>query len=276
MPNFCEYLLYATFWTSQIFSCLVVSMIIAGLFYFYYFLGIFVGDGMVIHYIGAAGQEIGTGTFVNRIFSISSPWRNSTPVCERCGDDQSRQNGVTTSCLDCFLAGFNLCLFRYSVTPGFFITQARGGTCTLAVSDPPEVVLHRARYLLGNNGFGTYNLFNNNCEDFAMYCKTGLLVDASSGGAARSGQISSLAAAMTVVASSPLGFLATGGGGLVPCTVSFGIYLISASGGMSLRSLSKPWCRNCAWATPELPAKAEHDHCLCFEKPWKACVVLMI
>ncbi|XP_064955088.1 protein LEAD-SENSITIVE 1-like [Musa acuminata AAA Group] len=186
--------------------------------------GIYVGDGMVIHYTGAAGQEIGTGTFVNRIFSISSsPWRNSTPVCERCGVDQSRQNGVTKSCLDCFLAGFNLCLFRYSVTPAFFITQARGGTCTLAVSDPPEVVLHRARYLLGNNGFGTYSLFNNNCEDFAMYCKTGLLVDASSGAATRSGQISSLAAAMTLVASSPLGFLATGGGGLVVAGAMYSI-----------------------------------------------------
>ncbi|CAL9047582.1 protein LEAD-SENSITIVE 1 [Musa acuminata AAA Group] len=186
--------------------------------------GIYVGDGMVIHYTGAAGQEIGTGTFVNRIFSISSsPWRNSTPVCERCGVDQSRQNGVTKSCLDCFLAGFNLCLFRYSVTPAFFITQARGGTCTLAVSDPPEVVLHRARYLLGNNGFGTYSLFNNNCEDFAMYCKTGLLVDASSGGTTRSGQISSLAAAMTLVASSPLGFLATGGGGLVVAGAMYSI-----------------------------------------------------
>ncbi|CAL9105414.1 unnamed protein product [Musa acuminata var. zebrina] len=186
--------------------------------------GIYVGDGMVIHYTGAAGQEIGRGTFVNRIFSISSsPWKNSTPVCERCGVDQSRQNGVTKSCLDCFLAGFNLCLFRYSVTPAFFITQARGGTCTLAVSDPPEVVLHRAQYLLGNNGFSTYSLFNNNCEDLAMYCKTGLLVDASSGGATRSGQISSLAAAMTLVASSPLGFLATGGGGLVVAGAMYSI-----------------------------------------------------
>ncbi|KAJ8500181.1 hypothetical protein OPV22_010733 [Ensete ventricosum] len=186
--------------------------------------GIYVGDGMVIHYTGAAGQEIGTGTFENQIFSVSSsPWRDSTPVCERCGGDRRRQNGVITSCLDCFLAGFNLCLFHYSVSPAFFIAQVRGGTCTLAVSDPPEVILHRAQYLLSNNGFGTYSLFNNNCEDFAMYCKTGLLVDTSSSGTTGSGQISSLAAAMTVVASYPLGFLATGGVGLVMAGAMYSI-----------------------------------------------------
>nr|GFD16754.1 NC domain-containing protein-related protein [Tanacetum cinerariifolium] len=56
-----------------------------------------------------------------------------------------------------------------------FLAKARGGTCTLAVSDPPEAVVHRANYLL-NNGFGCYNVFKNNCEDFAIYCKTGLLV----------------------------------------------------------------------------------------------------
>ncbi|RZR89904.1 hypothetical protein BHM03_00017702 [Ensete ventricosum] len=140
-----------------------------------------------------------------------------------CGGDRRRQNGVITSCLDCFLAGFNLCLFHYSVTPAFFIAQVRGGTCTLAVSDPPEVVLHRAQYLLSNNGFGTYSLFNNNCEDFAMYCKTGLLVDTSSSGTTGSGQISSLAAAMTVVASYPLGFLATGGVGLVMAGAMYSI-----------------------------------------------------
>ncbi|CAI9271592.1 unnamed protein product [Lactuca saligna] len=53
--------------------------------------------------------------------------------------------------------------------------KARGGTCTLAASDPPETTLHRTNYLL-EHGFGCYNVFKNNCVDFALYCKTGLLV----------------------------------------------------------------------------------------------------
>jgi len=48
----------------------------------------------------------------------------------------------------------------------------RGGTCSLAKSDPPEEVIHRALYLL-QSGFGNYHVFQNNCEDFPLYCKTG-------------------------------------------------------------------------------------------------------
>ncbi|WZZ89622.1 hypothetical protein YC2023_118201 [Brassica napus] len=55
-------------------------------------------------------------------------------------------------------------------------SEPRGGTCTTAPSDPPEEIVHRARYLLSGNGFGEYHLLDNNCEDFAIYCKTGLLV----------------------------------------------------------------------------------------------------
>ncbi|KAK1582913.1 hypothetical protein Q3G72_019492 [Acer saccharum] len=50
-----------------------------------------------------------------------------------------------------------------------------GGTCTLATSDPPEDILHRAYFLL-EKGFGEYDVLKNNCEDFAIYCKTVLLV----------------------------------------------------------------------------------------------------
>lgn len=56
------------------------------------------------------------------------------------------------------------------------MAKQRGGTCTTAPSDPPEEVVHRAKYLLSGNGFGEYHLLDNNCEDFAIYCKTGLLV----------------------------------------------------------------------------------------------------
>lgn len=71
-----------------------------------------------------------------------------------------------------------------------FLAKARGGTCTLAVSDPTEVVVDRVKYLL-ENGFGCYNVFKNNCEDFAIYCKTGLLV-LDQGAMGQGGQVASI------------------------------------------------------------------------------------
>lgn len=178
--------------------------------YIYAHHGIYVGDGMVIHFTRAAGQETGTGTFLDRILFSSSP-SNAGNLCERCGD-QSNLHGVISSCIDCFLSGGSLYLFHYAVSPAFFIAKARGGTCTLAASDAPDVVLHRANYLL-NNGFGMYNIFKNNCEDFAIYCKTGLLI-MTSFSVGRSGQLSSFTAAFSALASSPLRFLAASPGGL--------------------------------------------------------------
>lgn len=135
--------------------------------------GIYVGDGMVIHFTRGAGQEIGTGTVLDNLLFSSSPSHSSDTPCPRCGD-QTRTDGVISSCLDCFLYGGNLYIFEYGVSPAFFLAKARGGTCTLAPSDPTEDVLHRSSFLL-ENGFGVYNIFKNNCEDFAIYFKRGLL-----------------------------------------------------------------------------------------------------
>jgi hypothetical protein len=98
------------------------------------------------------------------------------------------------SCLDCFLSGGELCRFEYAVSCAQFLAQARGGTCTIASSDATEDVLHHAFYLL-ENGFGPYNVFKNNCEDFAIYCKTGLLVTTkiSLGGSGQTGSCSAAA-----------------------------------------------------------------------------------
>ena len=80
-----------------------------------------------------------------------------------------------------------------------FLAKIRGGTGTLANSDTHDIVLHRARYILAN-GFGCYNIFHNNCEDFALYCKTGLLIlDETLPG--RSGQAVSLMLGVPMVAS---------------------------------------------------------------------------
>ena len=77
-------------------------------------------------------------------------------------------------CIDCFLLGGDLYRYEYGVKPAFFLAKVRGGTCTLALSDSPEEVIHRASYLL-QNGFGVYHIYKNNCEHFARYCKTELV-----------------------------------------------------------------------------------------------------
>ncbi|CAN6322229.1 unnamed protein product [Urochloa humidicola] len=192
--------------------------------YIYAHHGIYIGDEMVIHFTRAAGHEIGTGTFLDSfLFSSSSPAATAgdSPPCQRCGH-LARPDGVVTSCLDCFLHGGNLYLFHYGVSPAFFLAKARGGTCTLAASDPGDAVAHRARYLL-DKGFGADSLFKNNCEDFAIYCKTGLLVETAFS-VGRSGQLASLTAAFSAVASSPLRFLTTSAGGLA--VVTTGMYCV--------------------------------------------------
>ncbi|XP_071707107.1 protein LEAD-SENSITIVE 1-like [Rutidosis leptorrhynchoides] len=183
--------------------------------------GIYVGDDKVIHFTRGGGHEIGTGTVLDRILLSSSP-SNSDDPCLKCGD-QSNSDGVIASCLNCFLSGDDLYLFKYSVSPAIFLAKARGGTCTLAVSDSSEDVIHRAQFLL-ENGFGAYNVFKNNCEDFAIYCKTGLLVFTTLS-VGRSGQAASILAATSAIFSSPLRFMTTSFPGLA--VVGCGIYCIS-------------------------------------------------
>ncbi|XP_076930489.1 protein LEAD-SENSITIVE 1-like [Bidens hawaiensis] len=183
--------------------------------------GIYIGDDKVIHFTRGGGQEIGTGTVLDRIILSSSPSNSDNP-CLKCGD-LSNADGVISSCLNCFLSGGDLYLFKYSVSPAFFLAKARGGTCTLAPSDPPEDAIHRAKFLL-ENGFGVYNISKNNCEDFAIYCKTGLLVFTTIS-VGRSGQAASFLAATSAIVSTPLRFLTTSFSGLA--VVGCGMYCVS-------------------------------------------------
>ncbi|KAF3637362.1 hypothetical protein FXO37_24964 [Capsicum annuum] len=104
------------------------------------------------------------------------------------------KTGVISTCLECFLSGGKLYRFQYGVSKGVFYAQLRG-TCTLAPTDSSEVVLHRAETLLANNSFGNYKLFKNNCEDFAIHCKTGYNLHFGTGGSGASGQVAALSAA---------------------------------------------------------------------------------
>ncbi|CAM6089490.1 unnamed protein product [Calypogeia fissa] len=166
--------------------------------------GVYVAENRVIHFTRGRNMELGTGTYLDFALWSSRP-AASDGRCPDCGLSDA-SNGVVLSCLDCFLADCPLYRFQYGENTVTFLVKARGGTCTLALADPPDVVLHRANYLY-ENGFGLYHLFHNNCEDFAIYCKTGLLaVDNYFIG--RSGQAASfLGAPFAAVISSPLKFM---------------------------------------------------------------------
>ncbi|KAL5229538.1 hypothetical protein ABZP36_028314 [Zizania latifolia] len=189
--------------------------------------GIYVGDDKVIHFTRGRGQEVGTGTFIDLLLVSSGPNTNNTP-CSICNNEGSttnmETNGVVSSCLNCFLAGGALYRFEYSVNPALFLAKARGGTCTLAPSDPNEAVVRRANHLL-SNGFRCYNLFKSNCEDFAIYCKTGLLV-AEQGVVGQSGQaISIIGGPLAAVISTPFRLVTTNIYGMAVMAV--GVYCAS-------------------------------------------------
>ncbi|XP_030955940.1 protein LEAD-SENSITIVE 1-like [Quercus robur] len=166
--------------------------------------GIYVDAGNVIHFTRGEGQETGTGTVLDRFIGSSLP--QQCPLDDPCSicDDQSKGDGVISSCIDCFLSGGDLYLYEYDVTRKFFLAKPRGGTCTLASSESPDQVIHRAFYFL-RKGFGVYDVIKNNCEDFALCCKTGLRVIPTVG---QSGQASSFQAA------------ASAGGVILSATVS--------------------------------------------------------
>lgn len=189
--------------------------------YIYAHHGIYVGDDKVIHFT-RRGQEVGTGTMLDVLLVSSGPNRSYVP-CPTCVPRED-EHGVVSSCLNCFLAGGILYRFEYAVSPALFLAKARGGTCTLAVSDPGDDVIHRSKYLL-DNGFGCYNVFKNNCEDFAIYCKTGLLVlDQSTMG--QSGQaVSIIGGPLAAVLSTPLRLVTTNIYGMAATAV--GVYCAS-------------------------------------------------
>nr|XP_027115494.1 uncharacterized protein LOC113733341 [Coffea arabica] len=186
-----------------------------GLLSIYHNAGIFVGGSKVVHFTRVETSDHSDDEM------IALP--SSCPTFPDCGFRQPK-SGVVLTCLDCFLQNGSLYSFEYGVTPSVFFAKVRGGTCTTAASDPPETVIHRAMYLL-QNGFGNYDVFQNNCEDFALYCKTGLLT-VDSLGVGRSGQASSvIGAPLAALLSSPLKLLMPSPVGVA--TVTAGMYCMS-------------------------------------------------
>ncbi|XVE62792.1 hypothetical protein DITRI_Ditri06bG0148300 [Diplodiscus trichospermus] len=97
----------------------------------------------------------------------------SSPPCQKCGYKRHSQAGIVKTCLDCFLDGHSLHFYEYGV-PIFEFNIRKRGSCTTFHSKPANEVVKRANDLLLGNSFKEYNFFANNCEDFAVFCKTGV------------------------------------------------------------------------------------------------------
>lgn len=67
--------------------------------------------------------------------------------------------------------GLDWYVYKYGATEQEFSGNPRG-TCTTRHSEEVETVLERAREAM-REGFGQFNIVGSNCEDFALYCKTG-------------------------------------------------------------------------------------------------------
>ncbi|KAK3030648.1 hypothetical protein RJ639_035852 [Escallonia herrerae] len=190
--------------------------------------GIYVGGNKVIHFTreqnsGSSGDDSASSSSSPGFSTSSSKVPSTCSNFPDCGFRQP-ESGVVLSCLDCFLGSGSLYHFEYGVTPSIFLAKLRGGTCTTAETDAPEAVIDRAMYLL-RNGFGNYDVFKNNCEDFALYCKTGFLIlDQTSLG--RSGQAASIVGApLAALLSSSLKLFLTSPVGVVTATA--GMYCMS-------------------------------------------------
>lgn len=130
--------------------------------------GIYVGEGKVIHFTHVSNLSISS----HSNSSCSPPADLDIPLCGCI----PRRSGVILSCLDCFVGDGSLSRYAYGVNLIGLCARVRSGTCTTMESDPPEDVIHRAEYLLETQMFALYDVLRNNCEDFALYCKTGRMV----------------------------------------------------------------------------------------------------
>ncbi|KAL3812930.1 hypothetical protein ACJIZ3_014198 [Penstemon smallii] len=182
--------------------------------------GIFFGENIVIHFTNddptIKSKSNDRSSFIT--CTSSTPSITCTSTCaitklqttcsypKYCGF-RKQDSGVKISCLDCFLGNGSLYLYQYDVAWYYLIAKIRGGTCTTAKSDPPEIVFRRAMYLLLDHGFGEFDLLENNCEDFALYCKTGRLLYSRGERVGGSGQVSSVVGVPTSVA---VGFFLSG------------------------------------------------------------------
>ena len=114
--------------------------------------GIYIGeeDCEVIHFAGEDG-------------SLSS----------KCGSNDKKKGAYIRKCtLEEFTKGHTIRLVAYSV-PWLTVIFKKNVSVKQKQSQSPAEVIERAkRYLQNPERWGEYNLIKNNCETFAVYCKT--------------------------------------------------------------------------------------------------------
>lgn len=189
--------------------------------------GIYVGGSKVVHF--TRKKEAGNAGLDSAVVAASSslllsqqgPDGAACPASlPDCGF-QLPDSGVVLTCLDCFLRGGAAHRFEYGAAAAAFLARLRGGTCTTARADAGAAAVRRAMHLLRHGCFGDYDVFGNNCEDFALYCRTALLPAA---GIGRSGQTASaVGAPLAALLSTPLSLLAAAGP-LGVAAVTAGVY----------------------------------------------------
>ena len=114
------------------------------------------GDDRVIHLLAPS-----------IIPTSSSIIPNFYPICDTCGYTPAMGGCLVQTCLNCFLAGEKLEIMNYE---GFNFNLLQPKPPYPA--KPAQEVVDTAFTLL-REGFGIYDLYSNNCEHFATYCKTG-------------------------------------------------------------------------------------------------------
>ncbi|KAK6932816.1 LRAT domain, partial [Dillenia turbinata] len=129
--------------------------------------GIYVGNDTLIH---LTKTEPG----IRELAMGSSASGKTKEACSKCGYKEDLRRGVVKTCVDCFSSGHkNLYLFEYGISDEEYRIR-RAATCHRTQSSPPSEVIKRAiQFLKLEKDFGVYNLFNNNCEQFAVLCKLG-------------------------------------------------------------------------------------------------------
>ncbi|EOY11030.1 hypothetical protein QUC31_009712 [Theobroma cacao] len=133
----------------------------------YYHHGIYVGKAKVTNPKNGEQREI-----YDAVIHLFGPTKDSSNAqCQQCFH-LPQNAGVSITCLDCFLGGHSLYVYKYDVSY-WKLRLKRSGTCSVWSSKPADEVIQIAFTLLEKNSFGNYNFLFNNCEDFATYCKTG-------------------------------------------------------------------------------------------------------
>ncbi|KAL7137227.1 hypothetical protein ABFS83_10G078800 [Erythranthe nasuta] len=152
--------------------------------------------GLLSHRIKRSSLEVGDHIYAWRIAYTYS--HHGIYI----GDDtviHFTPHGVISSSVDEFLSFWKvgrskLRRYKYSSNCRSINLKLRG-TCTAAASGDGDTVVRRAKKLL-EHGFGSYNLGTRNCENFAVFCKTGRYVKKDGGEediAGLSAQVSSFA-----------------------------------------------------------------------------------